>query len=87
MITFFSNGFLFTVIMRKGERMETDPLFEMIDRMAPEMYETLKSVVFDDLELPLEGVFDFPLEPGEIRVVKESPSHYVTHETVQEVES
>lgn len=45
--------------------------------------DTLRSVVFDYLELPLEGVFDFPLEPGEVGVVKESLIHYVTHEIVQ----
>lgn len=49
--------------------------------------ETLKSVAFRDLEFPLKGVFDFELEPGEIRVVKESPSRYVTQESVQKVES
>jgi len=45
MRTFFSDDFLFTVIMQKVSNMESNPLFEMIDRIAPEMYETLKSVV------------------------------------------
>ncbi len=38
----------------------------------------LKSIVFGDLEFPLEGVFDFPPVPEEIRVVKESPGTYQT---------
>jgi len=49
--------------------------------------DALKSVVFRDLELALEGVFVFPLEPGEIRGVKEGSARYVTQEVVQESES
>jgi len=45
--------------------------------------ETLHSVVFDDFELALEPIFDFPLEPGEeIRVVKESPAKYAVNSSV-----
>ncbi len=40
--------------------------------------ETLRSVAFDDLEIELESIFDFPLEPGEeVRAVKESPAKYM----------
>jgi Uma2 family endonuclease len=36
--------------------------------------QTLKSVAFQDLEVPLENVFDFPLEPGEeVKAVREPP--------------
>jgi len=36
--------------------------------------ETLRSVAFDDLEIALDSVFDFPLEPGEeLPVVREPP--------------
>jgi len=39
--------------------------------------ETLRSVAFEQLAIPLEAVFDFPLEPEEeLRVVKEPPSRY-----------
>jgi Uma2 family endonuclease len=39
--------------------------------------ETLHSEAFKDLEITLEPIFNFPLEPGEeIRVVRESPAAY-----------
>jgi Uma2 family endonuclease len=47
--------------------------------------ETLHSEAFKDLEITLEPIFNFPLEPGEeIRVVRESPAVYGTERAANE---
>ncbi len=44
-----------------------------------EKHETLRSPTFRGLRLPLKGVFDFPLEPGEeVQMVRESTPPYAT---------
>ena len=47
--------------------------------------ETLHSEAFKDLEMTLEPIFDFPLDPGEeIRVVRESPAAYGSEHAANE---
>ena len=53
----------------------------------------MKSPAFAELEIDLREVFNFPLEPGELRVVKEGPAPYpyrrrevIKSDTVQEDE-